>query len=651
MKCGCSPIQAEFLFFCSLTLQYFKASHRECARGIQIYVIWGRIEVKSSKNMGTFVRMTDLIRLLPDSVANQIAAGEVVQRPASAVKEMLENTIDSGATDVKLIIREAGKSLIQVVDNGCGMSERDARMCFERHATSKILSADDLLGIRTLGFRGEALASISSISQVELKTKRNEDETGTVIQIEGSKFISQFPVSCSDGTSISVKNLFYNVPARRNFLKSNTLELKYIIEEFFRIGLSNPKINFSFYNHDKILHQVPASSLKQRIVNLFGSHYNQRLIPIEQNSSLINISGFIGKPEFAKKTRGEQYFFTNGRFMKSPYLHHAVENAFQQLIPTDAFPTYFIFFELDPKSIDVNIHPTKTEINFLDIKSIYAILNAAVKQTIGKFNLSPTLDFEIEQSLNIPLIPEDHPVKEPTITVNPDYNPFEKTGKHQTQIPIPHHIPTQNKEWQRFFEPEPLLTNSPGMSTSTCFQVQNSFIVTSTKTGVIIIDQQHAHERILYERLLKKSSDQSNGAQKLLMPQTIKLTPDDALLLKEWLDYFHELGFDLAEFGKNSFVIHSTPSGIDISCLNEIIESTLEGIKNSPHDMTVKHDQVIAKSLAKRLSVKRGKKLEIEEMISIRENLFSCQVPDISPEGKPIFILLPFEELTKRLKN
>jgi len=600
--------------------------------------------------MGTFVRMTDLIRLLPDSVANQIAAGEVVQRPASAVKELLENTIDSGSTDVKLIIKEAGKILIQVVDNGCGMSERDARMCFERHATSKIQTADDLIAIHTLGFRGEALASISSISQVELRTKRFEDEMGTNVQIEGSEFISQLPVSCTNGTSVSVKNLFFNVPARRNFLKSNTLELKYIIEEFFRVALANAAISFSLYNHEKILFQVPSSNLKQRIINLFGSPYNQRLIPIEHNSALINISGFIGKPEFAKKTRGEQYFFTNGRFMKNPYLHHAVENAFQQLIPTDAFPTYFIFFELDPKSIDVNIHPSKTEINFQEIKSIYAILNAAIKQTIGKFNISPTLDFELEQSLNIPPLPENHPIKQPTISVNPDYNPFEKKSTPQANIPFSHPNITQSNEWQKFFEPDPSLKNLPNTKIKTCFQVQNSFIVTSTKTGVVVIDQQHAHERILYERFLNKSLKQSNGSQKLLMPRTIKLAPDDALLMKEWLYYFLEMGFDVAEFGKDSFVVHSTPTTIDISNLNEIIESVLESIKNTLPDSKMKHDQVLAKSLAKRLSVKRGKKLVSEEMDSICENLFSCQVQDLSPDGKPTLLLLSFDELTKKLK-
>ena len=378
--------------------------------------------------------MPDLIRLLPDAVANQIAAGEVVQRPASAVKELLENAVDAGATSIKLLIKDAGKALIQVIDNGSGMSERDARMCFERHATSKIETANDLLTIHTLGFRGEALASIASIAQVEIRTKRNEDELGTCVQIDGSDVKNQYPVTAPDGTSIAVKNLFFNVPARRNFLKSNTLELKYIIEEFFRVALVTPQIAFYFYNNDKILHQVTASTLKQRIVELFGNHYNPRLIPVEQESSIVNIKGFIGKPEFAKKKRGEQYFFTNGRFIKSPYLNHAIENAFRELIPNDAYPTYFIYLTIDPKTIDVNIHPTKTEINFQDVKNIFAILQSSIRQSIGKFNITPSLDFEQEQGMVIPPLPPGAQVKQPTINVNPDYNPFEK--KVQPQIDL-----------------------------------------------------------------------------------------------------------------------------------------------------------------------------------------------------------------------
>ncbi|MGA3015379.1 MAG: DNA mismatch repair endonuclease MutL, partial [Bacteroidales bacterium] len=381
--------------------------------------------------------MPDLIHLLPDSVANQIAAGEVVQRPASAVKELLENAVDAGATQIKLIIKDAGKTLIQVIDNGCGLSERDARMCFERHATSKIQTANDLMAIHTLGFRGEALASIASIAQVELRTKRVDDEVGTSIIIEGSEFKSQAPVSTPDGTSISVKNLFFNVPARRNFLKSNTLELKYIIEEFLRVALVNTEVAFTLYNHDRILHQAPASNLKQRLVALLGNAYNQRLIPVSQETGIVNIHGFIGKPEFSKKTRGEQYFFANGRFIKNPYLHHAIENAFQQLIPKDSFPTYFIYLTVDPKNVDVNIHPTKTEVNFQDIKSIYAILHSSVRQSIGKFNITPSLDFETEPSMDIPPLPKDAEVKQPVIKVDPEYNPFEKKVKPQFEIQMP----------------------------------------------------------------------------------------------------------------------------------------------------------------------------------------------------------------------
>ncbi|MEI6899492.1 MAG: DNA mismatch repair endonuclease MutL, partial [Bacteroidota bacterium] len=380
--------------------------------------------------------MSDLIRLLPDAVANQIAAGEVVQRPASAVKELLENAIDAGASQIKLVIRDAGKTLIQVIDNGCGMSERDARMCFEPHATSKIQTANDLLTIRTLGFRGEALASIASIAQVELKTKRIEDEIGTSIQIEGTELKAQFPVTCPNGTTLSVKNLFFNVPARRNFLKSNTLELKYIIDEFCRVALVNQDKGFTLINNDKLLHQLPPSNLKQRIVALFGNQFNQKLIPVEQHSNIVSVTGFIGKPEFARKNRGEQFFFANNRFIRNPYLHHAVEQAFQELIPKDSYPTYYLYLELDPSMIDVNIHPTKTEINFQDSRSVYAILHSAVRQAIGKFNLTPTFDFESDKTFDLPPPPKDRVINQPSITVNPDYNPFEKKTRPQFEIPL-----------------------------------------------------------------------------------------------------------------------------------------------------------------------------------------------------------------------
>ncbi len=595
--------------------------------------------------------MGDLIRLLPDSVANQIAAGEVVQRPASAAKELLENTIDAGATDIKLIIKEAGKTLIQVIDNGCGMSERDARMCFERHATSKIQSANDLQAIRTLGFRGEALASIASVAQLELRTKRVEDEIGTCVEIEGSDFKSQSPVNCPNGTSVMVKNLFFNVPARRNFLKSNTLELKYLMEEFFRIALVNPGLSFSFYNQDKMLFQLPSSNLKQRIINLLGSNYNQRLIPIEQQTELVNISGFIGKPEFAKRTRGEQYFFTNGRFMKSPYLHHAVENAFKELIPSDAFPTYFIYLEVDPKSIDVNIHPTKTEINFLEIKSIYAILHAAIKQSIGRFNLSPTLDFEVEQSMILPDPTRNHYVPPPSITINPEFNPFEKKTNAQPQIPFipkpseikpaPQEIELQSTFWSNDSQPDQLRV----------IQVKNAFLITHTQSGIVIIDQQNAHERILYERMLNQDQHDPGGSQHILLPQSITLTHEDAQLFQESRGLFEEIGFEIRDFGNNTFLIHAVPADCQNLEASDLMESVLESLKVSFRNTKTPDKLNLFRVLSKKLSVKKGRKLHPSEMNSMVEQLFACKVPEISPEGKPTMMVIPYEEMTKKFKH
>ncbi|MCK4287935.1 MAG: DNA mismatch repair endonuclease MutL, partial [Bacteroidales bacterium] len=395
--------------------------------------------------------MTDIIRLLPDSVANKIAAGEVIQRPASAAKELLENAIDSGASAIKLIVKDAGKTLIQVIDNGCGMSETDARMCFERHATSKIQKADDLFAIRTMGFRGEALASIAAISQIEIKTKRIEDELGTSIEIEGAEVKSQNADNCPNGTSIAVKNLFFNVPARRNFLKSNTAETRHIIEEFNRIALVNPQISFSMFHNNKQVFQLYPSTLKQRIIALFGNMYKQRLVPVEQKSDIVNISGFIGKPEFAKKTRGEQYFFANNRFIKHPYLNHSVNGAFKELLPADTYPAYFLYLEVDPKMIDVNIHPTKTEVNFQDDKLIYTILRAALKQSLGKYNITPTIDFDIEGSMKFSDFPKNKVVKDPSIKPNPDYNPFE-TGKKQIyDLTIDNRQRSNKDNWEKLF--------------------------------------------------------------------------------------------------------------------------------------------------------------------------------------------------------
>jgi DNA mismatch repair protein MutL len=614
--------------------------------------------------------MPDIIRLLPDSVANQIAAGEVIQRPASAVKELLENAVDAGGTSIKLIIKEAGKSLIQVIDDGCGMSETDARICFERHATSKIQTANDLLAIRTLGFRGEALASVASIAQIEIKTRRTEDEIGTSVRIDGSEFIAQNPDPCPSGTNISVKNLFFNVPARRNFLKSNALELKYIIEEFFRVALVNASTGFTFYNNEKILFQVSPSNLKQRLVALFGNPYNQRLVPVNLESAIVNITGFIGKPEFAKKTRGEQYFFTNGRFIKSPYLHHAVENAFQEMIPKDAFPTYFLYLDIDPKSIDINIHPTKTEINFQDSKSIYTILMSAVRQAIGKFSMSPSLDFEREPSMDPPPFGSDQAIRQPTITINPDYNPFEKTVKPQGELPLTPRERSNQENWQKLYDP--LKSFSPfepskeaasqqhfmadvdreaaRITIAGIFQVQNRFIVTYTANGVVIVDQQNAHERVLYERFAKTDAMREIVSQKLLIPQTISLSHADSELYMEYQKEIEELGFEITVFGKNSYLVISVPSECTDAHLPDLFEQMLETLKNNPNDLKTRSRSYLAASMAKTLSVKRGVKLQKEEIISIVESLFSCKVPEITMDGKPTMVKVSYEELQKTFK-
>jgi len=616
--------------------------------------------------------VSDLIHLLPDAVANQIAAGEVVQRPASAVKELLENAVDAGATQIKLIIKDAGKTLIQVIDNGCGLSERDARMCFERHATSKIETANDLMAIYTLGFRGEALASIASIAQVELKSKRIDDEVGTSIIIEGSEFKSQTPVSTPEGTSISVKNLFFNVPARRNFLKSNSLELKYIIEEFLRVALVNPEIAFTVYNQDRILHQVPASNLKQRLVALLGNAYNQRLIPVLQESGIVNIHGYIGKPEFAKKTRGEQYFFTNGRYIKNPYLHHAIENAFQQLIPKDSFPTYFIYFTVDPKTIDVNIHPTKTEVNFQDIKSIYAILHSSIRQSIGKFNLTPSLDFETEPSMDIPPLPKGAEVKQPTITVDPDYNPFEKKVKPQYEITLPSRGKGSEEQWKPLYDPlkdvhfKPEVLPGEGQEIQHIladwdqdaslkkqirpFQAQNRYIISATQSGIVILDPQKARERILYERLLSSFENNQPSMQHQLHPQTILLSPEDFEMTMEMIDVFGKAGFGIREFGKNTILVEAIPADCIEENITDLFENILEGLKSGTDDGKTKLHIRIAKSLAKNMAIFRKPKLQTEEMEGILEQLFACKIPDLTPDGNPTMIFISFEDLNKKFK-
>jgi len=598
--------------------------------------------------------MSDIIHLLPDSVANQIAAGEVIQRPASAVKELLENAVDAGADDIKLVIKDAGKILIQVIDNGCGMSETDARMSFERHATSKINDAKDLFAIRSLGFRGEALASIAAIAQIELKTKRVEDEVGTCIRIEGSDVKSHEPCSAANGTSFSIKNLFFNIPARRKFLKSNTTELRHIIEEFQRVSLVYPNIRFTFFNESRQLFQLQKSGLKQRIAALFGAAYNTRLVPVEQNTDVVNINGFIGKPEFAKKTRGDQYFFVNGRFIRHPYLNHAIDNAYKELIPSDAFPGYFIYFEINPSEIDINIHPTKTEVNFENNQVIYAMLSSAVKQALGKFNITPSIDFDVERGIDITPLPKSAEVKQPTVKIDENFNPFDvEVRRGKTPSFQQHHKP-DTRNWQKLYGEEQFTQNrqtieshpendkklefkSPEkeMETGTVFQLHNKYIVSSIKSGLLVIDQQRAHERILFERFVKKLESQKGTSQQQLFPVTIQFSPSDAEILKEIIDELKVLGFDIEDFGENTFIINGNPAEMNNRNISDVLEGIIENFKKNLKDLAKDKKINLAHSMAVNLSIKQGRKLLTEEIISLIDQLFACRMPEVSPDGKP----------------
>ena len=606
--------------------------------------------------------MSNFIKLLPDSVANQIAAGEVIQRPASAVKEMLENAVDAGATEIDLIIKDAGKTLIQVVDNGCGMSAVDARMCFERHATSKISNADDLFAIRTMGFRGEALASIAAIAQVEMKTKPVEDELGTCLKIEGSKVISQEPCPCGPGTNILVKNLFFNVPARRNFLKSNTAETRHIIEEFIRVAVMHPTIAFSMTHNGKTVFKLAKGGLKARIVGLFGNSYNQKLLPVEQKTEMLHIKGFIGKPEYARKTRGEQYFFVNKRFIKHAYLHHAVANAFAELIPTDSFPSYFLNIDIDPKEIDINIHPTKTEINFKDSKYVYAVMQAAVKKSIGQYSLTPKIDFDVDPSIEMALgsLPKQE-VDQPKINIDPDYNPFKETGKgvstgmqqpkketDEWQELYKHHLPTDADERK----PEQMETESQPdtaheQTSSRFFQIQQTYIASNVRSGLMVIDQQKAHERVLYEYYMKKLKDKPQSSQQMLFPQNMRLSPGDAEIIRELKEDLVKLGYILELVGKNGFVINGIPADLEESNSVEVLERIIENHKKHLKDIHYDKNVNLARSMATNLAVKPGTKLREEEMAELFDSLFACEAPETALDGKRTLAIIPIREIAR----
>lgn len=616
--------------------------------------------------------MSDIIQLLPDSVANQIAAGEVVQRPASAVKELIENAIDSGAGKIQLIIKDAGKSLIQVIDDGCGMSVTDARMCFERHATSKIRRAEDLFSIRTMGFRGEAMASIAAIAQVELKTRKHEDELGTSICIEGSEVIRQEPVSCSAGTSICVKNLFYNIPARRNFLKGNPVELRHIIDEFQRVAFAHPEIFFTFHHDGNEIFHLPQASLKQRIIHIFGSTYNQKLVPVEENTSIIDLRGFIGKPEFAKKTRGEQYFFVNKRFIKDPYLNHAVAKAYEELLPDDSYPLYVLFIEIDPSKIDINVHPTKTEIKYQDEKSIYAIIRSAVKRSLGQYNITPTLDFNQETGFNNMITEKAHEdIVPPAISFNPDFNPFQAERKQEREIPYLRSMGGERQEtsknWgslydivkapvteQHQFDLESGETEKsiPKHGDKQLFQLHNRYIVSQIKSGFMLVDQQAAHERILYERFLQQLETHQGASQQSLFPQTVTLGAVDFELVKELLPDIQALGFQVREFGKNTFIVEGIPADIGSNISEvEMLEHLLEGFKNNFSLLKLDKRDNLARTLAKNAAIKAGIRLSQAEMNNLIDQLFACESPNISLQGKPVIITFTLDELIQRFEK
>ena len=692
--------------------------------------------------------MADIIQLLPDSIANQIAAGEVIQRPASAVKELLENAIDAGASSIKLILKDAGKALIQVIDDGCGMSETDARMSFERHATSKIRVADDLFNIRTMGFRGEALASIASIAQVELKTRRNPDELGTKIVIEGFELKTQEPCQTPAGTSFSIKNLFFNVPARRNFLKSNTVEFRHIMDEFERVALANPSVFFSLHHNGQEVFHLPAGNLRQRIVGVFGKDTNKKLVPVGEDTDAVRLSGFVGKPEFAKKTRGEQFFFVNNRFIKSQYLNHAVQAAFEDLMPRDGFPMYFIFIEIDPSRIDINVHPTKQEIKFDDERLVYNYLKVAVRHALGQNAVTPMLDFETDPGLmNNYTIPKTAVNRDnfnfgknttPSVSTSKS-GQFEKT-KNDLNFKKPSALERSNLDnWQKLYEGlslvEPEMGNNTGaepnlneegipadfdfsqyfQSPTNAFgsqhfpkgfqnedensdyddnksnvltfesrfengksapelgdsfeennrdaiekgnvfskqqrepyQIHHSFIVSHIKSGFLLIDQQAAAERILYERYLTQLSNRDSATQTQLFPKTVNFSPSDASLLKDMLPEINQLGFDVQDFGNGAFIVHGLPSDWQGNRDEQrILENLLEQYKNEI-DMSLNNAERIAASMARSAATRRGTPLSIREMTELIDQLFACAMPFKSPNGRNCFISYSIEDLTKQ---
>ncbi len=591
----------------------------------------------------------DIINILPDSVANQIAAGEVVDRPAGAVKELLENAMDAGATQIDLIVKDAGRTLIQVIDNGSGMSDCDARLCFERHATSKIHRSDDLFAIHTMGFRGEALASIAAIAQVELRTRLHDSELGTVVQIEGSHIVSQQPTACPPGTSLSVKNLFFNVPARRNFLKKDGVELSHIEDVFKRIVLIHHDIGFTFVSNGKTLYELRPGTMLQRIAGVFGNNYKERLYEVAEETDLVRIRGFVGKPEHARRTRGEQYLFVNGRFIKHPALSSAVERAYDEMLPDHCYPSYFIGLQVDPSRIDVNIHPTKTEVKFVDDHALFAILRSAVKKSLGVFTLANQLSFDTPDEFNIGPAPAGYVPPAPTVKFNPDYNPFRSSAPapHKPNLDFPGlddiSEPADNLEF-------PDATTSEAATVvhaSPCMQLQGRYIATAISSGLAVIDLQRAHERIIYDRLMSVEQKASAASQTLLFPVSCQFTVADAELLSELLPDLRGYGFEIETAGQTTFVVTATPADMGDMQLQPLFDQMLMDYKSSTLQKFSSRSQSLCASLARQMAMRPNREMAQEEMQQLVADLFACPMADTSPSGKKIITVVNPETLLK----
>ena len=613
--------------------------------------------------------MADIIKLLPDHVANQIAAGEVVQRPASVVKELLENALDAGAACIKLIVKDGGKALIQVVDDGIGMSATDARLSFARHATSKIQKAEDLFNLSTKGFRGEALASIAAIAHVEMQTRPENDVTGTQLRIEGSEVVSQEVTVTPKGTSIAVKNLFFNIPARRNFLKSNHVELRHITDEFHRVALAHPAVAFHFYHNGSELFHLPADNYRKRIVNIFGSRTNQKLVPVEEETPIVKIKGFITKPEFAKKSRGEQFFFVNNRFIKSPYLHHAIVAAFEGLIKSDTYPGYFLYLEVNPASLDINIHPTKTEVKFDDEHSLYAILRSTVKHSLGQFNVVPALDFNHDPNLDTPYGFRDKSAITPQVTVDAGFNPFreKQNGGIATQS-----YRKQSENWEGLYvgmESSMGSTNSSGSisyesdtitgsifegetaqqeTITTTFQIRRKYIVTTIKSGMVVIDQSRAHQRVLYERFLKNSTIKEAVSQQLLFPLSLSFSTSEINVLQEIESILVSVGFIFDKIEGESITVTGVPLLVAESEVGMVLDQLISDYQQEISGESFSHTDMLSKTLAKTLSVKTGEVLDRQSQLALVNDLFACKESMTSPFNKPVYITITENDIDKK---